>query len=118
MPLGDRMKKLNTQIKLPASIQVDVSKGVSGTLLAKLSRYDVFTEADSLNELFLQVNDLIYTYFDIPKKLQEKIRYIPSPASQEKLIKISEQKKSKEYAQFDVRKFYDSTIADPINYFQ
>lgn len=59
--------------KIPKTIQIDVRKGESGALLARLPEYDVFTEADDLNELFFQVNDLIYTYFDIPKEYQDEI---------------------------------------------
>lgn len=68
---------------------VNVFKGESGALLAKLPEYDVFTEADNLSHLFLQVNDLIYTYFDIPKKYQDGIRFSPPKEAIEYLIKIS-----------------------------
>jgi len=76
------MKGRNMDIKkefpqLPKTIKVDVSKGESGVLVAQLTEFEIFTEADTLNELWLQVNDLIYTYFDIPQKYQEHITYIP-----------------------------------------
>lgn len=79
--------------KLPKSIKIHVFKGESGRLLARLTEFDVFTEADDLNSLFFQVNDLIYTYFDIPKKYQDDIQYIPSKSAQEQLIKTANAKK-------------------------
>ena len=45
--------------------------------IAELSEYDIFTEADDFNNLIFQVNDLICTYFDVPKKSHDKVFYIP-----------------------------------------
>lgn len=96
--------------QLPSNIQVDIMKGESGILLAKLPAYDVFTEADSLNELFGQVNDLIYAYFEVPKKFQDRIRYIPPREVQENLIRIAEQDSTKRYSEFNVRSYYDISL--------
>lgn len=56
--------------------------------IAQIENYDICTEADSFYELVINVNDLIYTYFDIPKKLQSQIRYLPPMLEQ-----YSEEKK-------------------------
>ncbi len=109
------MKKIDFP-KLPPSIQVDVSKGTSGVLLVKLPKYDVFTEADSLNDLFLQVNDLIYTYFDVPKKYQDRITYIPPKLVQEELVRIASQSNTKSYKQFNIKPLYDLKLAELIAY--
>lgn len=81
--------------KLPLKIKVDVFKGESGALLARLPEYDVFTQAEDLNNLLLQVNDLIYTYFDVPKKYQSDIQFVPSKEAQEHLIKVATKENSK-----------------------
>jgi hypothetical protein len=78
-------------LELPQKIKVSVVKGKSGCLLAELPEFDVFTEADNLNHLFFQVNDLIYTYFNIPKKYQKEIYFRPPLAEQHRLIKIAEE---------------------------
>ena len=77
------------KFSLPAKIYLKVDKGKSGSLIATLPEYDVFTQADDLNELFFQVNDLIYTYFDIPQNIQNEIYYIPPRNAQENLVKIA-----------------------------
>ncbi len=89
--------------KLPTTIKVDVKKGESGALVATLSEYDVSTQAHDLAHLFLQVNDLIYTFFDVPKKYQEGIRFNPSKEAQEKLMQVySEPVKSKSMEKFTI----------------
>ena len=45
---------------------------------AELPEYGVFTEADSELQLDNMINDLIYELFDIPKNIQNKVRYVPS----------------------------------------
>lgn len=63
---------------LPNKIRVRVVKNKqTGVFLANLPEYDIFTESDSYSGLIFQVNDLIYTYFDIPKKLHGKVWYMP-----------------------------------------
>lgn len=72
------MKKASLP-ELPKQIKVKLKKTRSGVFFAELSEYDVFTEADNPVQLFLNVNDLIYAFFDIPKKFQGKIFYAPQP---------------------------------------
>jgi hypothetical protein len=62
---------------LPRKIIVQVEKGKIARYLAILPDYDIFTEADSQEDLQFKINDLIYTYFDIPPKHQLKIWYKP-----------------------------------------
>ena len=61
---------------LPKIIQVKITKGKSA-FLAELPELGVFTEADGLIDLHLAINDLIYCYYDIPKKDQKNIYYLP-----------------------------------------
>jgi len=61
--------------KLPQVIKVKIIKTKEGTLIAELPKYDIFTEANSPLELDFNINDLIYTFFDVPKKYQGKIIY-------------------------------------------
>lgn len=62
---------------LPSKIKVKVAQEKSGVLFAELPEYDIFTEADTFNELIINVNDLVYTYFDLPKKDRSKVWYAP-----------------------------------------
>src|SRR5258708_30816746 len=75
--------------KIPNSLSVDVKKGETGALIAEVSDLKIATEANDLNELFINVNDLIYTYFDIPKKYQDMICFVPNNAAREALIKTA-----------------------------
>ena len=63
-------------IKLPENIKVTISKE-DGCFFAELPDYDCFTEAESIDELFDMVNDLIYEVLDVPKKIQGQVRYLP-----------------------------------------
>ncbi len=98
------MKRANFP-HVPDQILVQVSIGESGVILAELPELDVFTEADSLNHLFLQVNDLIYTALDIPKEFQDKMRYVPPIQAQYDLIRLEEKKNTKQ-AEFNINAFY------------
>ncbi|MFH1289497.1 MAG: hypothetical protein ABIH88_02135 [Patescibacteria group bacterium] len=68
------MKKILSP-RLPAVIKVKIIKTKEGSYIAELPKYDIFTEADSLLELDYNINDLIYTFFDMPKKYHGKIVY-------------------------------------------
>jgi hypothetical protein len=101
--------------QLPKAIQVDVTKGESGVLLVNLPEYTVFTEADTLNELFNQVNDLIYAFFDVPSEYQDKICYIPPRSVQADLVRIAEQKTTKKLSEFNVTPHYDISIINEVH---
>lgn len=61
--------------KLPKVIKVKIIKTKEGIFIAELPQYDIFTEGESLFELDYLINDLIYTFFDVPKKYHGKIVY-------------------------------------------
>jgi len=68
--------------KLPNIIKVNIIKTASGNYIAELPEYgDVFTQADCLDQLDFNINDLIMAYFDIPKRYQNKIWYKPTKRS-------------------------------------
>jgi len=78
-------------LDLPDKIKIKIIKTKHGNYLAELVDYDVFTQAKSFEELLYSVNDLIYTYFDIPKDLQKHIWYQPkkeSPLTKVKNVSI------------------------------
>lgn len=56
--------------KLPKVIKVKIIKTKEGNYIADLPEYDIFTEADNPLKLDYYINDLIYTFFDVPKKYQ------------------------------------------------
>lgn len=65
-------------LPLPHTILVKLSPGEKrGIIIAELVEYDVFTEVDSLLELDDQINDLIYTLFEVPREFQKSIKYEP-----------------------------------------
>lgn len=74
---------------LPSHISVQIQKGDSGVLIAALDQYDAVTEASDLNELFFNVNDLIYTIFDIPKKYQKDIQFLPTLEARMNMIRVA-----------------------------
>ncbi len=59
---------------LPPSLKVKIVFE-DGVYIAELVDLGVFTEADSPEELDLMINDLIFTYFEVPKKYQADVRY-------------------------------------------
>ena len=104
------MKQITDFPKLPESIQVEVSKGTSGSLIAELPEFDIYTEAEDPNDLFFQVNDLISTYFDIPKKYQEKINFVPCLEAREKIIKVGSKKTTNSYSELQFKTFYTPDV--------
>jgi hypothetical protein len=104
------MKKKLVLPKLPEQIAVRVRKGSSGCLLAELPEYKVFTEAEDLNNLFLQVNDLIYTYFDVPRKFHDQISFMPPLSVRYALMRIAKQKKDTEESKFRVNTQYSPDL--------
>ncbi len=101
---------------LPKTIRVHVVRGSSGALLATLTDFDVFTEADNLNDLFFQVNDLIVTLFDVPKKYQNETCYIPDKNTQQKLIKIASSTTTTISSNFNINKYISSLSPKDINH--
>lgn len=75
--------------KLPTLIKVKIIKTKEGSYIAELPEYDIFTEADSPLELDFNINDLIYTFFDIPKKYHGKIVYRKVVKEKKDLFKIN-----------------------------
>ena len=74
---------------LPAHIAVQIQKGDSGVLVATLNEFNAVTEANDLNELFFNVNDLIYTIFDIPKKYQNEIQFLPTMEARINMVRVA-----------------------------
>lgn len=62
-------------LSLPSKIKVKIVKGKSGSYVAELPEYDIHTESDSLSGLDYMINDLIYAYFDVPRKMWGRVWY-------------------------------------------
>lgn len=106
------MKKIN-KMSLPSTIAVHIQKGDSGALVAMLDEYNAVTEASDLNELFFNVNDLIYTIFDIPKKYQNEIQFLPTMEARINMVRVSRglSKQTSEQIRFgQYRKSIDSSL--------
>jgi len=71
-------------VKLPPKIKVKIAKEKNGCFFAELPKFGIFTEADSFLELVYNINDLIYSFFEIDKKDQGKFWYLPSPLVKQK----------------------------------
>ena len=69
-------------LQMPEKIKVVLIKGSSGSFIAELPEYNIFTEADSIGELLLSINDLLYEYFDIPKVMQGTFTYQPKQSEE------------------------------------
>jgi hypothetical protein len=64
---------------LPNKILVSIHQGKSGAWIADLPKYDIFKEADSQIELDYFINDLIFSYFEVPDMVRKMIKYTPYP---------------------------------------
>ena len=98
---------------LPAHIAVQIQKGDSGVLVATLNEFNAVTEANDLNELFFNVNDLIYTIFDIPKKYQNEIQFLPTMEARVNMVRVahrSSKQISEEIRFGQFRKSIDSSL--------
>ena len=85
------------KLRLPTVIKVKVVKGKEGGYIAEMPEYDMHTESDSLSGLDYMINDLIYAYFDVPKKYWGKIWYRAQEARPRPEIVL---KKLLQYQQF------------------
>lgn len=63
--------------RLPENVQIKIGRD-GDVFIAELPEYDSFTEANSISELFLMINDLILTIFDVPRNARAKIKYVPN----------------------------------------
>ncbi len=79
------------KLRLPKSVEVKVIREKGGILFAELPEYSIFTEADTFPDLVFNVNDLVQSFFDVPKKLREKVWYNPP----EKLVSRFQKLESK-----------------------
>lgn len=79
---------IHYQAQLPDSLNVQVKESEDGGYWVKiLNLPGCFTQAESVEELFIMVNDTVYTYFDIPEKyILHLPRYFPSEEIRKKLI--------------------------------
>ncbi len=73
---------MNSTMKLPSQIKVGIVREKDGTYFAELSDYRIFTEADSFRELIFNVNDLVYSFFDVKKEDRGKFWYLPPTEQQ------------------------------------
>lgn len=82
-------EKIKYQSKLPDLIKVEIKKSVNGGYFVKIVSLEYcFTQADNAEELLLMVNDVVYSYFDVPEKLRPLMPvYFPKGEIRKKLQK-------------------------------
>lgn len=75
----DFTKLVRHQSQLPHSIEVKIGKSKDGGFWVEILRLPgCFTQAENGEELFVMVNDAVYTYFDIPAEYFPFLpRYFP-----------------------------------------
>lgn|SRR3990167_11299553 len=77
------MPKFNLN-KLPQTIKVKIERTSEGNFIAELPEYDeVFTQAENLEQLDYNINDLIMSYFDVPRGYHNLIWYKPRESKSE-----------------------------------
>jgi len=74
---------------VPAKVKVKVFRGKSAWI-AEIPEFDLHTEADSPIELEFMVNDLLFTFFDVPPRYRRQIRFVPEKPRE--AIDISDKK--------------------------
>ena len=62
---------------LPNVINAMVLKSKEGNYIIELVDFDVFTQANSREEIPFYINDLIFELFDVPKEAQNNVWYQP-----------------------------------------
>jgi len=87
MPPINFSKLIHYQSQLPASINVRIGRSKDGGCWVKiLSLPGCFTQAKDAEELFVMVNDAVFTYFDIPESYFSFLpRYFPTEKIRKKL---------------------------------
>ena len=78
------MKKTN----LPQKIKVKLIREDKGIIFAELPEYGIFTEADSFNELIINVNDLLWSFFDVKKGDRGSVWYLPKPTEPKNKVNL------------------------------
>jgi predicted RNase H-like HicB family nuclease len=74
------MSSINKKYGLPSKIKVVVSKTPEKTYMATFPELPgCLTEADNIIDLLYQVNDAIFTYFDIERKELKNIDFLYAP---------------------------------------
>lgn len=74
------MKKLFNKYSLPKKVAVNIKKVAEGCFVATFPELKgCMTEAEDVIDLIYQVNDAIYTYYDITRKDLENIDFLYSP---------------------------------------
>lgn len=80
---------------LPRNIKVRILRGKSGNWIAELPDHDcLFTEADNFLELVDNVNDLVFTIYNIPMNLRKTVCLLPpqlqpTPSQSQRPIRFS-----------------------------
>lgn len=81
----DFTKLVHHQSQLPHSIKVKIGRSKDGGFWVEiLSLPGCFTQAENVEQLFVMVNDAVYTYFDI---FAEYFPFLPRYFPSEKLKK-------------------------------
>jgi len=87
MPTIDFNKLVHYQSQLPNSIQVKIGKSKDGGFWIEiLNLPGCFTQVDNIEQLFVMVNDAVYTYFEILANYFPFLpRYFPSESFKKKI---------------------------------
>lgn len=74
------MVNLHKKYNLPSKVKVQVSKTPEGSFIATFPELPgCLTEADDVVDLLYQVNDAIFTYYDIARKDLKGVDFLYAP---------------------------------------
>ena len=87
------MKKIEFYKKLlPEKLIVEIHRGDDNRLVAKIKNFPhCFTQAKDYDELIPMVNDVVYTYLEIPIKYMKELGYYV-PQWQKKILEALSKK--------------------------
>lgn len=76
---------LKFSVILPKELMVEINQAEEGGFWAKVSNFPgCVTQGEDLFELIENINDAVFTFLEIPKKVQKHLgRYVPSFSDEE-----------------------------------
>lgn len=79
------MQEIFEKYNLPREVHILIQKSEDNKYFIELPEYEgLFTEADSLSEIFENITDAILTYFDVPRDIAQDSPVIYVPATRER----------------------------------
>ncbi len=89
-------QSIQEKYKLPASLKVVVKKDSLGGFTIKLPDYPgCITYAENIGEFIGVLNDMTLTYFNVPRKVAQKVDFLYVPRTKKIVVKEKKVKKDR-----------------------